>query len=317
MKKRLRLTSSTLILILALSAPAYSWSSVGHMAVAYVAYQNLTPQTRRRVDELVNLNPRLNIWLKRIPAGTSAAKKRMMLFMLSAIWADEIKGDGQHQSDGTHGGNRPPTDGTADRNTGYSDMALHKYWHFIDLPFSLDGTPLEDPPVPNAQTQITAFRAVLASDSPDDLKSYDLVWLVHLVGDVHQPLHCTARFTKTDTDGDDGGNGVQVCSPACGSLHSFWDGLFGTSNRPAIAVAVGKGLPTAPANLAGNLEVADWVDESFEAAKSTAYKRPPIGKRAGPYTITDAYRNAAMMLGRERVALGGARLAKILNNELR
>jgi S1/P1 Nuclease len=317
MKKRLRFSASTIMLIFALSVPSYAWSSVGHMAVAYVAYQNLTPQVRSRVDELVSLNPRFNLWLKMIPAGTSEARKRLMLFMISSTWADQIKNDGLHHSDGTHGGNRPPDDGTADRNTGYEDMALHKYWHFIDLPFSRDGTPLQDPPVPNAETQIAAFRAVLASDSPDPLKSYDLVWLVHLIGDVHQPLHCTARFTKTDQDGDDGGNGVKVCSPGCGSsLHSFWDGLFGTSPKPAIAITVGKSLPAAPANLADNLDAAEWIAESFRAAKSTVY-RNPIKNGAGPFTITSKYRNAAMMKGRERVALGGARLAKILNDELK
>jgi hypothetical protein len=55
------------------------------------------------------------------------------------------------------------------------------------------------------------------------LKSYDLVWLMHLVGDLHQPLHCTARFAKTQKQGD-GGNGAKVCATSCrDSLHTFWD----------------------------------------------------------------------------------------------
>jgi hypothetical protein len=289
------------------------------MAVAYVAYQKLTPQVRSRVDELINLNPKLDEWLhKFVPAGTSEAKKRLILFMVAATWADQIKGDG-HIPDGAPGsrGDRPPLDGTGGRNIGYTDTAMHKYWHFIDIGFSRDGTPTEDPPEPNAETQINALRQVLASDSPDELKSYDLVWLLHLVGDVHQPLHCTARFSSSNKHGDAGGNLVRVCSPDCGALHAFWDGLFGTTLKPSLAITVGKSLPPAPASQADNLETSSWITESFKAAKTSVYKKPPIGPGPGPFTITETYRNAAMMLGRKRVALAGARLANILNNELK
>jgi S1/P1 Nuclease len=317
MKHNLRAVASALVLVLALGVPSYAWSGPGHMAVAYVAYQNLTPQVRSRVDELIRLNPKFDQWNQTIPGSTSAAKRRLMLFMIASTWADQIKSDGEHEADGTHGGNRPPTDGTAANNTGYTDTAMHKYWHFIDLPFSKDGTPLQDPPVPNAETQIAAFREVLASDSPDLLKSYDLVWLLHLVGDVHQPLHCTARFTHSKPNGDDGGNGVKVCSPGCDSLHSFWDGLFGTTRNPSPAILVGKSLSPAPASLAGNLDASEWIQESFRAAKSAVYKNPPIKAGLGPFTITDKYRNAAVLLGRDRIALAGARMANILNNELR
>jgi len=87
-------------------------------------------------------------------------------------------------------------------------------------------------PHPNAQTQIAAFRAVLASISNDPnldkLKSYDLSWLLHLIGDVHQPLRSTTRVSTTKPDGDDGGNGVKLTSPA--NLHTFWDDVLGGGN---------------------------------------------------------------------------------------
>jgi hypothetical protein len=59
------------------------------------------------------------------------------------------------------------------------------------------------------------------------------------------------------------------------------------------------------------------IDESFAAAKSTAYKNPPIGAGTGPFTVTPAFKTAATTLAKKRVALAGARLAKILNDELR
>lgn len=317
MKTTTRFTALTLLLVLLFSVPAYSWSDTGHMAVAFLAYQRLTPQTRARVNALVRLNPRYNAWLNRIPAGTSAARRRLMLFMIASTWTDEIKGLPGYIEDGPNDGNRPPNDGTADRNIGYSDMSMHKYWHFVDKPFSPDGTPLEDPPVPNAETQIAAFRAVLASNSPDALKSYDLVWLLHLVGDVHQPLHATARFTQTNPHGDDGGNLVFVRDFGNRKrLHSFWDGLLGTSRDPAFAIGVAQALPVPSAGASSNLDASAWIDESFEAAKASVY-RPPIGLGNGTFTITNSYRNSARALARRRVALAGARLANILNSELR
>lgn len=318
MKNFSRFTALTLLFVLLFTVPAYGWSDTGHMAVAYVAYQRLTPQARARVDALVRLNPRFNAWRQRIPQGTSAARRRLMLFMIASTWPDEIKGLPGYISDGSSGGNRPPTDGTADRNIGYSDMSMHKYWHFVDLPFTIDGTQLEDPPVPNAETMIAAFRAVLNSNSPDELKSYDLAWLLHLVGDVHQPLHGTARFTQAHPHGDDGGNSVFVrFQGEQKRLHSFWDGLLGTSRDPAFAITVGQGLPAASAGASNNLNARAWIEESFELAKSNVYRNPPIGPGDGPFTVTNSYRNPARTLARKRVALAGARLANILNAELR
>ena len=318
MKKTSRLIAFCLLTIFVFAVPAYSWSDTGHMAVAYVAYNRLTPQTRARVDALVRLNPRFNVWNSSIPHGTSPAKRRLMLFMIAATWPDQIKSVSGYISDGPDGGNRPPTDGTADRNVGYSDMSMHKYWHFVDMPFSPDGTALENPEEPNALTQIAAFRAVLGSNSPDELKSYDLVWLLHIVGDVHQPLHATSRFTQATPHGDAGGNFVKIKDgTSTKALHSFWDGLLGTSRDPAVAVGVGQGLAAAPAAPANNLDASAWIDESFQAAKTTSYMHPPIGVGTGPFTITAAYRNAARALARKRVALAGARMANILNAELR
>lgn len=317
MKKRVLLIAPALMLMLLCSVTSYAWFDTGHMAVACVAYQKLTPQTRARVDALVRLNPKVNEWLARIPPGTSPEKTNLMLFMIAATWADLIKDDLQYRDDGTHGGNVPPADGTGGLNLGYSDRLKRKYWHFVDLPFSPDNTPLQNPPIPNAETQIAVFRAVLASNSPDALKSYDLVWLLHIVGDVHQPLHSTQRFTHSTPNGDAGGNFVKVKDGADMSLHEFWDGLPGGSNDPQVAITYAQNLLPAPASAATNLNVSDWIRQSFELAKSKVYKNPPIGIGPERFTISTPYRNAARALAKKQVALAGARMAKILNNELR
>ncbi|MBS1910828.1 MAG: S1/P1 nuclease [Bacteroidetes bacterium] len=328
MNKQMRSIAAMLLLLFAAVHTTYGWGNVGHMAVAGVAYNGLTAKVRKRVDALVQLNPKVHEWEQRIPAGTPASRKSMMLFMIAASWADQIKGDQQHVADGPDGGNRPPTDGTAGRNTGYGDSAMHKYWHFIDMPFSSDGTPLHQPYDPNARTQIALFRSVIASNAADPLKSYDLVWLLHLVGDIHQPLHCTSRFSSALPDGDAGGNSVQLSGiklqgVGISNLHSYWDDLPGVGDRNrdyikdvAAAMVLVPNLPAASASAAANLDVAAWVNESFDAAKSRAYAKL-LSASNGTFTFNAAYKSLALSTARQRVALAGARLANILNKELK
>src|SRR5262247_2283434 len=171
--------------------------------------------------------------------------------------------------------NRPPNDPSAGQNIGYDDLARHKYWHFVDLPFSDDNTTLPAVPTPNAQTQIGKFRAVLASTDSniEGLKSYDLSWFLHLVGDLHQPLHTTTRVIAADPDGEDGGNGVKLTSPA--NLHTFCDGVLGGGDAPSTALNAILTLPNAPTTAANDLNVDHWINEGFDAAKQTSYKSHP------------------------------------------
>src|SRR5262249_26735480 len=311
----------TIVLGVALLVPQYAltWNGRGHMMVAAVAYQKLNQATKDRVDALLLLNPDRDNWLDLIPATASPTKQKMMVFMVAATWADRIKSDPDYHTDGTHNGNRPPNDPTAGQNIGFDDLARHKYWHFVDLPFSDDHTSLPAAPTPTAQTQIAMFRTVLATESNDPklekLKSYDLSWLLHLVGDVHQPLHSTTRLTATDLDGDDCGNGVKLTSPA--NLHTFWDGVLGGGESPSTALNAIVALQEAPESAVNDLNVSDWIKESFGAAKQTSYKSPPIGAGAGLFTLTLAYKTAARSLAEKQIALAGARLAKILNEELK
>jgi hypothetical protein len=314
MKKVSQMIACSLALMIALSVPSYGWNARGHMMVAAVAYNKLTQTTKDRVDVILMSNPDRINWFDLIPEGTSLARTKMMIFVIAATWPDRIKSDPDYHSDGSHGGNRPPTDGTADRNTGFDDFARHKYWHFVDKPFTQDGTATVDPPTPNAQDRLTAFRAVLSSNAPDELKAYDLSWLLHLIGDVHQPLHCLARFSAESPEGDDGGNAVKLFSPA--NLHSFWDGVLGGGNAPSTAINAIAGLVAAPASQANDLNVQHWIDESFNA-RTTVYKNPPIGPGNGPFTLDATYKSRAKTLAQKRIALAGARLAKILNQELR
>jgi len=134
--------------------------------------------------------------------------------------------------------------------------------------------PLVQPAVPNAQTQIALFRKTLASSNASDaLKSYDLVWLLHLVGDVHQPLHTTSRFTHWQPDGDAGGNRVALCQRPCrNELHAFWDDVPGTEKNPMVAIRRAAHLPTTDARVAAIDDERQWM-LSFGRGK---LKRAPM-----------------------------------------
>lgn len=309
------------------------------MAVAYVAYQKLTPEKKARVAALLKKNPYYKTkWKAMIPAGTPADQQDVMLFMIAATWPDQIKEDTAYNlPDGAAGGNIPPTDGTQWLNQGYSDLHLHKYWHFIDTPFSQDGTPLVPIPTTNAETEIAVCRQTLTlvpapkkstgtkkkghgvrvdkeAERIEGLKSYDLIWLLHLVGDVHQPLHATTRVSSGAPKGDNGGNNVKLNDPSK-ELHAFWDGLPGDSNDLNAVINYAKALPPADPVLAAKTDASDWISESFDLAQNSVYKNP-IGPGPGPFTLTDEYKTQAHKIADARVALAGERLANLINTEL-
>ena len=62
------------------------------------------------------------------------------------------------------------------------------------------------------------------------------------------------------------------------------------------------------------LNVDDCISESLVVAKQNTYKSPPIGAGAGPFTLTLAYKTAARNVAEKRIALAGARLAKMMRN---
>ena len=141
---------------------------------------------------------------------------------------------------------------------------------------------------------------------------------MHLVGDVHQPLHCVTRVSRREPQGDSGGNKVMLCTPPCKeNLHAFWDNLLGTEKSPEAAERAAKKLFKPNSALASKGDAATWVAESLQFAKINVYVDPPIGAGEGPFTITPPYESAAEVLAKQRIALAGARLAKLLNDELK
>ena len=330
-----------LVLAVAAPQPGWAWGNTGHEAIAYIAWQQLNANTQKRVMQLLMLVPTLHNpantksipgysdWVADLPAGLSQDEQNLYLFMRAATWPDTIKHEWLKDSD------TPPADsGPTETVVGFSDTASHGYWHFVDAGFASDNSTVPATPVPNAATEIAALRSAIASSEADLLKAYELVWIEHLVGDIHQPLHGTVRFYQDK--GDEGGNTVKIKMPtamkkqfegtlsksAPSELHAFWDDLPGEGQpAPALpfAVTFAKALPAAQDGVS-DTDPNDWASESLTLAKKDAYRKP-IGKGPTPpkgssYAMTQAYYDTAMQDAKDRIALAGARLAKLLNENL-
>jgi len=301
------------------ATPAPAWNGKAHMTAAYVALRRLDPALHPRVLELLSRHPDYAEWTRGVPAGRRHDAERLLrAFLHASRWPDEIKSRSGYVSDGASGGNRPPPGSDAARNIGYADRLRHKYWHFHNQPFSPDGTPLQPPRTPSLLTQVPLLVEGLRAAPSDDVRSYDLVWLIHLVADAHQPLHCVNRFTRKLPSGDDGGNAVERGDrPGAPSLHALWDGLLGGEDGLEEALALGEDLLAEPRPPGADvLDVARWVEESFELARRVAYAAP-IRADGGVSRTTRAYRQRARETAETQVLLAGHRLARLLETALR
>lgn len=291
-----RFLPALLLLTLPLTPSLRAWNATGHRVIAAIAYDHLTPRAKARVDELLKQHPDF----ANLPSREA--------FLAASVWPDAIRNDPRFYDDTA--ANSKPTPLLA----GFPSMARHTNWHYIDLPFSPDGTPLEQPKKPNALVEL---RRILKEPS---LTAYDLPWLIHLTGDVHQPLHCTSRFTKQLPHGDQGGNLVFVTPGR--NLHSLWDGLAGTEisdefvNRFATGVTAelvrGKGP-----NPRLSRDPKRWIDEGFALAEHDVYTfGPASGSRENPVELPENYEAGARRIARVQLAKAGFRLAAILNAKL-
>jgi hypothetical protein len=333
----MRKLSALVALSLALtSVPAQAWNDRGHMTVAGVAWAHMTPRARARATALLRLNPDYAGWV----ANAAPADRDQLGFMISATWPDKLRGrvcrtpprPNCIRDDGY-----TPADAEADQNIGYRDRRLRPYWHFINLPYATPANLGRPPFRVNAETQINAFiRSLSDSALADDAKSFNLTWLLHMVGDVHQPLHATARFTTGFRNGDGGGNRTIVCLPQPApcvtsgrdviKLHNIWDRSFGTDNRPASALEAARAMVAelrnansdvsrAVAAVDLNAPTRTWLNESLRLSIDFAYVSP-VRAESGPITLTSTYMSNATREGTRRVAIAGRRLAELLNRAL-
>lgn len=193
-------------------------------------------------------------------------------------------------------------------------------WHYVDYEIS-DGKLLEGSAKGGTVIDvITSQSAILANPdaTPADRKQA-LMFIIHFVGDMHQPLHCADNFDK-------GGNNVKVVFLGrANNLHRVWDSAIiqqimiesGTSTTvESLANSIDQEFASQQPT-AGNGTISDWANQSHQMAKKYAYSYLK-GDTLSSITVTLGrdYYDLCMPALRQEVALGGYRLAHVLNTIL-
>ena len=297
--------------------PAYAWDDFGHRVVARIAWENMTPHARARAIAILRAAAP-ETGLHGPASGTLSHQQELELFLFAATWPDVVRD-------------------TAWTNALRMERYHHPYRHYVDTFWRQDTdfgpvVAVNRRPDGDLVRDAPRMRRLLAEGSPE-LKAVGLAWVLHLVGDIHQPLHASGRISPRDPWGDDGGNTfrLEVTNPQAPaaqqfrrSLHSLWDGIISDNFQAPRPVAPASAVTSAAhvitqhhprseftAELAQR-EFQQWAQESVAIAQRDVYRAPLVREQAAP----PEYRTAAYQTAERRAALAGYRLADLLNQAL-
>lgn len=290
----------------------FAWDDVGHKTIAYIAWQQMTPQAREQAIKILRGAPEdSNLAAYFMNTAQDSAARQRDYFMLASTWADIIR----------------------DRNfkTRY-EKYHHGAWHYLDT-FWRDGadgkpeivTGMEDAKE-NAVERLYFFDKVLRDVSAtNEDKAVALAWILHLAGDVHQPLHASGRVTEIEPKGDQGGNLFLLTPPDTPkerqeNLHWFWDSIIvrviprGDSCDADYVSAIAKQITTLypESEFASRLDLEkydEWQQESYRLASTQVYPATLIRYEMP----SPAYKRMAFHISEEQIALAGYRLGATLN----
>lgn len=242
-----------------------------------------------------HLTPTAKKQVNKILAARFHSRYPNGLFLKAATWPDRIKGH----------------------------TKVYNTWHYINLPIMEDGFKKVPTQTPNVVWAIGyAEKKVVDTTLSNKTRAKYLSFLIHFVGDIHQPLHAATLYSRQfpPPRGDLGGNRFRIKSRIAKNLHQYWDrglGLF-YSKRKRNYLSYYTLLNRANAWMAEfsvsrfasrlkNKWPETWAQTSFSLAKKYAYDLPVNAKPS------HAYNAAGRKVVKEQVVLAGYRLADILN----
>ena len=288
------------------------------MIVTALAYDQLTPAEREKFDAILRGHVKYAAWKKTYPAaGLPGLPLEKFVAMLASLYPDEIRN--------------------------HANPETFPEWHYVDYPLIPPDFPMKHAPMPGDDVIAGIAKsagAVRALTRPFDARTRAkmLSFLLHLVGDIHQPMHCETLFDEKlpEPEGDRGGNNAWVKPPGGHAikLHAFWDQLFGTSGqlfRPVpvtiILAAQHRADELAPKfprselpELAAHKTPVSWSHESRALAISDGWRKHTL-----KYGLTEAtagelptdYEEKAHAIADRQIALAGHRLADHLHEVLK
>ncbi len=241
-----------------------------------------------------HLTPKAKAEVDNLTQVTSHTRSAMWRFLNAATMPDHIKFDG---------------------------VKAFNQWHFIDLPYSPDGS---NEAAVNPENVVWATRQaeqVLNSRKANRYeKGFFLAMLAHFVGDATQPLHCAVLFSHQHPQGDVGGNEYKIKTSWVSDLHGFWDQGLGLFRRQGnrrqydhhlyqLVTSIEQQFPEKklePLMALDDPQV--WAQQSHQYAVKFAYTVPENTVPSAAYIKKGQY------IAEQQVALAGYRLAALLNN---
>jgi hypothetical protein len=302
--------------------PAWAWNHTGHKVVAELAWRNLSPGKRKAASELLKQHPHYALLLAtNVPAGMEVNE---WAFLNGAVWPDMVRparGENQEKPSEITKYHRSP-------------------WHYINIPFvppaeaaTVSASSFSIPPTNIIWAISNALVTLNDPRVPAPDRAVSLCWVLHLVGDLHQPLHAATLLSAKYPRGDMGGNSQAIAdaSQIPLNLHSFWDQMLGNSDTPEGITVLSDAIEKAPQYEPKNLEeykrnktVPSWANESFLAAATFAYEDGYLKsvdwrdfqsgkiKAADVPRLRSTYVLNANDVSRRRISLAGKRLAELL-----
>ena len=302
------------------SRPASAWGDEGHEVIGLIAEHYLQPAVRVRVLELLQHD------------DTGLVERDIAH---EATWADKFR--------------------DSDRDTSKRRYLATRDWHFVDLEIDhMDvtracygrqplpaGVPASAGPAEDCIIdKLDQFYIELKNPkTPEAERCLALQFLLHLVGDLHQPLHAS-------DDHDQGGNRKLAIGPGIGSnnLHHDWDTEFvmrlGASDTDIARTAITRITEGDRARWSSGTPL-DWAIETYAVSKKHAYgplprasggeaspgeaspgeaspgeASPGEGSPRSPYALSQAYVDDATAMTAEQLSKAGVRLAFMLNRAL-
>jgi hypothetical protein len=222
-----------------------------------------------------------------IPQAKAAVRELIGDTTLADVstWADEVRGQPAYRSTGP--------------------------WHYINLPLGLSRTDFET--TVKGMTQENVYSAlqqqerILGSTASTRTQKVEaLKYIVHFVGDLHQPMHVSREEDK-------GGNTIQLNYDGNGTnLHALWDSKLIDHQGLTYEQMAAKYDHATPAEIKQwqNEPVMEWIWESYQASSKLYAEVDAMKSRS----IDDSYYDAHIAIVQDRIEKAGIRLAGVLND---
>ena len=299
------------MLLMSSALPAFAWDDAGHKISAWIAWNQLTPKTKARVSETLLAAPEdshLSSFFMQDSRSLEARQRE--LFMIASTWPDIVR----------------------DRKFPNRYQRYHRgNWHYINTFWKKENGKIvmldvQDVDAGRATEKLYEFEKAIADPKLSESdRALAIAWILHIVGDIHQPLHASGRVTETEPKGDLGGN-LFLLSPEGVprdqqvNLHWFWDSIVGRNvprhgddcDDSYLSQFVGGFSGKYPAVKYSDIKDGKFDEWQLESAKLAMNDVFPdtLMRNTMP---SDDYKKSAMRISEERIALAGHRIAAMLN----